>query len=73
MVVAAGLGAGLLAARASIPQLILVTALLNAGVAIYIYTLVPEFLLRFIVWLLGTPCIASRWWVTRTSPRRGRR
>ena len=28
------------------------TALLNAGVAIYIYTLVPEFLLRFIVWLL---------------------
>ena len=52
MVVAAGLGAGLLAAGASIPQLILVTALLNAGVAIYIYTLVPEFLLRFIVWLL---------------------
>ena len=52
MVVAAGLGAGLLAAGASIPQLILVTALLNAGVAIYIYTLVPEFVMRFIVWLL---------------------
>ena len=34
------------------PQLILVTALLNAAVAIYIYTLVPEFLMRFIAWLL---------------------
>ncbi|MCB1957207.1 MAG: MFS transporter [Rhodocyclaceae bacterium] len=52
MVVAAGLGAGLLAAGATIPQLILVTAILNALVAIYIYTLVPEFLLRFIVWML---------------------
>jgi 1-acyl-sn-glycerol-3-phosphate acyltransferase len=52
MVVAAGLGAGLLAAGASIPQLILLTALLNACVALYIFTLVPEFLLRFIVWLL---------------------
>ena len=27
-------------------------ALLNALVAIYIYTLVPEFLLRFVCWLL---------------------
>lgn len=52
MVVAAVLGAGLLAAGATIPHLILATALLNAGVAIYIYTLVPEFLLRFLVWLL---------------------
>ncbi len=52
MVVAAGMGAGLLAAGVSIPQLILITAVLNACVAVYIYTLVPEFLLRFIVWLL---------------------
>ncbi|NMG75677.1 MFS transporter [Aromatoleum diolicum] len=52
MVVAAGMGAGLLAAGMTIPQLILITALLNAAVALYIYTLVPEFLLRFIVWLL---------------------
>lgn len=36
----------------TIPQLFLITALLNAVVAIYIYTLVPEFLMRFIVWLL---------------------
>ncbi len=52
MVVAAGLAAGLLAAGFSIAQLILVTAILNGVVAIYIYTLVPEFLLRFVVWLL---------------------
>jgi MFS family permease len=36
----------------TIPQLFLVTALLNAAVAIYIYTLVPEFTMRFLVWLL---------------------
>jgi 1-acyl-sn-glycerol-3-phosphate acyltransferase len=52
MVVAALLGAALIAAGASIPQLILMTALLNAAVAIYIFTLVPEFLMRFLVWLL---------------------
>ncbi|HEV7820858.1 MAG TPA: 1-acyl-sn-glycerol-3-phosphate acyltransferase, partial [Burkholderiales bacterium] len=33
-------------------QLFLVTALLNAIVAIYIYSLVPEFLMRFLVWLM---------------------
>ena len=36
----------------TIPQLLLATALLNAVVAVYIYTLVPEFLMRFLVWLL---------------------
>jgi 1-acyl-sn-glycerol-3-phosphate acyltransferase len=36
----------------SIPQLFLVVALLNALVAIYIFTLVPEFLLRFVLWIL---------------------
>jgi hypothetical protein len=35
----------------TVPQLFLVTALLNALVAIYIFTLVPEFLMRFIVWI----------------------
>ncbi|HEX3125663.1 MAG TPA: 1-acyl-sn-glycerol-3-phosphate acyltransferase, partial [Rhodanobacteraceae bacterium] len=53
MVVAAGLSGVLLnKAGLSIPGLLLATALLNAVVAIYIYTLVPEFLLRFIDWLL---------------------
>lgn len=36
----------------TIPQLFLVTSLLNVLVAIYIYTRVPEFLLRFVTWLL---------------------
>jgi len=36
----------------TIPQLFLVTACLNALVAIYIFTLVPEFLMRFLVWML---------------------
>jgi 1-acyl-sn-glycerol-3-phosphate acyltransferase len=52
IVAAAALAIGLFAAGLSIPQLILVTALLNAAVALYIYLLVPEFLMRFLVWLL---------------------
>jgi 1-acyl-sn-glycerol-3-phosphate acyltransferase len=36
----------------SIPQLFLAVALMNAVVAVYIYTLVPEFLLRFVDWIL---------------------
>ena len=52
MVAAALLAIGLFRAGLSIPQLILVTALLNAAVAVYIYTLVPEFLMRFMAWLL---------------------
>lgn len=53
MVVAAGLSTVLLTvAGLSIPQLLLATAVLNAAVAIYIYTLVPEFLMRFLSWVL---------------------
>ncbi|MBS0589016.1 MAG: MFS transporter [Proteobacteria bacterium] len=53
MVVASIFAALLLnAAHLSIPQLFLVAALLNAVVAVYIYTLVPEFLLRFVDWIL---------------------
>jgi 1-acyl-sn-glycerol-3-phosphate acyltransferase len=36
----------------TIPQLFVAVAIMNAAVAIYIYTLVPEFLLRFLSWLL---------------------
>ena len=53
IVIAAALAIVLLGpAGLSIPQLFLVTALLNAAVAVYIFSLVPEFLLRFIMWLL---------------------
>jgi 1-acyl-sn-glycerol-3-phosphate acyltransferase len=36
----------------TIPDLFLITAILNAVVAVYIFTLVPEFLMRFLVWIL---------------------
>lgn len=36
----------------TIPELFLVAALMNAAVAAYIYLLVPEFLLRFLAWVL---------------------
>jgi 1-acyl-sn-glycerol-3-phosphate acyltransferase len=52
MIVSALTGYALLSAGFTIPQLFLVTAILNAVVAIYIYTLVPEFLMRFLCWLL---------------------
>jgi 1-acyl-sn-glycerol-3-phosphate acyltransferase len=52
MVAAAGLAIVLLGQGLTIPQLFLVTALLNAVVAIYIFSLVPEFLMRFLAWLL---------------------
>lgn len=52
IVVAALFGALMLEAGLSIPQLLLLTGVLNAFVAAYIYGLVPEFLLRFLCWLL---------------------
>ena len=52
IVAAAVLAIALLGAGLTIPQLFLVAALMNAAVAVYIYTLVPEFLMRFMVWIL---------------------
>ena len=43
---------GLLSAGLSIVDLFLVTAVMNAAVALFIYLLVPEFLMRFLAWLL---------------------
>jgi 1-acyl-sn-glycerol-3-phosphate acyltransferase len=50
-----GVGA-LLSANFTIPQVFLFTGLLNAVVAFYIFMLVPEYLLRFVAFLL-TRCI----------------
>ncbi|MBX9800029.1 MAG: MFS transporter [Burkholderiaceae bacterium] len=52
MVVAALVAMVLLNMGLSIPQLFMVTAILNAIVALYIFTVVPEFLLRFLAWLM---------------------
>lgn len=50
IVAAALIALALIKAGCTIPQLFLVTALMNAAVAIYIFSLVPEFLMRFIAW-----------------------
>lgn len=52
MVVGALAAASLLSAGMSIPILFAVAAAGNTLVAIYIFTLIPEFLLRFLVWML---------------------
>lgn len=52
MVIAALMSIGLLKLGLTIPQLFLVVALMNAGVAVFIFTEVPEFMLRMIMWLL---------------------
>jgi 1-acyl-sn-glycerol-3-phosphate acyltransferase len=52
MVASAGIALGLLKTGLTIPQLFLVTGLMNAAVALYIYLLVPEFLMRFLAWIL---------------------
>jgi 1-acyl-sn-glycerol-3-phosphate acyltransferase len=52
MVGAAGAGIGLRTLGFTIPQLFLYTAILNAIVCVYIFTVIPEFLMRFIIWIL---------------------
>ncbi|RJG11368.1 MFS transporter [Massilia cavernae] len=52
MVAAAGLAMLMLSQGFTIPEMFLATALLNALVALYIFSLVPEFLMRFLAWML---------------------
>lgn len=52
MVIAAGMSIVLLNAGVTVRELLLIAGILNIFVAIYIYTLIPEFLMRFLVWIL---------------------
>lgn len=52
MVAAALVAMSLLQAGLTIPQLFLVTAILNAVVTLLVFILVPEFMLRFVAWIL---------------------
>jgi len=52
MVMSAAISIVVLNSGLSISALFLILALLNIAVAVYIYSLVPEFLVRFLVWLL---------------------
>ncbi len=52
IIASAAVAIGLLRAGLSIPELFAVVGVMNGLVAAYIYTLVPEFLMRFLAWLL---------------------
>ena len=52
MVVASLMAAALLQTGLTLPQLYLVVGIMNAAVALFIFKLVPEFLMRFIIWML---------------------
>ncbi|MBI3117243.1 MAG: MFS transporter, partial [Candidatus Hydrogenedentes bacterium] len=53
MVLSSGYLMGLYALHVSIPVIFLSIAVLNLAVGVYIYLLIPEFLIRFIAWMLG--------------------
>ena len=71
MVAAAVLAISLLNFGVSIPQFFLVLAALNALVAIYIYTLLPEFLIRFLTWILINTLYRIRATGLENVPREG--
>ncbi|MFT5219753.1 MAG: 1-acyl-sn-glycerol-3-phosphate acyltransferase [Gammaproteobacteria bacterium] len=52
MVVASLYGLFALSAGISIPLLFCIMAVMNAAVALFIFTMVPEFIMRLLVWLL---------------------
>jgi 1-acyl-sn-glycerol-3-phosphate acyltransferase len=52
MVAGAAVAIGLIKLGLSVTEILLAAAVMNAVVAGYIYTLVPEFLMRFMVWML---------------------
>jgi len=54
MVVASVLSLAVLNLGFSIPELFLLLAVLNVVVAVYIYSLLPEFLMRFLAWIVIT-------------------
>jgi 1-acyl-sn-glycerol-3-phosphate acyltransferase len=53
MVVGAALLAGLFALKLPMPTVFLVLAGLSLATAVYIYSLLPEFLIRFLAWILS--------------------
>ena len=53
MVLSAGLVVILMNLGISIPKIFMILAVLNAGVAVYIYTVLPEFLIRLNMWFVA--------------------
>ncbi len=52
MVIASGMAAAMLHGGLSLPELFLVVGIMNAAVALFIFKMVPEFLMRFLIWML---------------------
>lgn len=52
MIASSLIAGALLSANVTIPQIFFLTGLANAVVALYIFLLVPEYLLRFVAWVL---------------------
>lgn len=52
MVIASLMAAAILHGGLSLPELYLVVGIMNAAVAVFIYKMVPEFLMRFLIWML---------------------
>jgi 1-acyl-sn-glycerol-3-phosphate acyltransferase len=71
IVCAAMFGLGLGALGLGIPKIFLATAILNALVALYIFTLVPEFVMRFITWVLVNTLYRVRVDGTQNIPEEG--
>jgi 1-acyl-sn-glycerol-3-phosphate acyltransferase len=71
MVAAAGLALGLLGAGLSIPEIFVVIGVLNIVVALYIYLLLPEFLMRFLAWVLVSLLYRIRTTGSEHIPERG--
>jgi 1-acyl-sn-glycerol-3-phosphate acyltransferase len=71
MVASAGVTIALIKAGLNTVDILLVTALLNAAVSIYIFTLIPEFFMRFVVWVLASTIYKLRYAGRDVIPRHG--
>jgi hypothetical protein len=71
MVLSSGLLVALMRLGLDVPRIFLVLALLNGAAAIYIYSLLPEFLLRFIAWMIANVMYRMRVTGERNIPKEG--
>ena len=71
MVTGAGFAIGWLLLDGSIPGLIAAMAVINAGVAVYIFQQVPEFSMRFLVWAISHTMYRVRHEGLDTIPEKG--
>ena len=71
MVAASLISIAILQLGFSIPELFLVLAILNVVVAVYIFSLLPEFLMRFLAWILVNVLYRVRATGLHNIPRKG--